>query len=503
MSDQAKSAMRVFVAAFLHETSAFSPIPTGMDAYTKVIPHTAERRSITDASRRLPGYGALIRAAEQAGCEVHASEFMFAQPSARCSREIYEALRDRILDDLNDHKPFDLVLLFLHGAQMAISHDDCEGDILAGIRRIVGPETRIGVLLDLHANVTSQMIAGADVMLACREYPHIDFDERAEQLFRLCFDAARGQLRPRLHYHRVPMLSRFHTTAPGMKALTVDCRMLEGQDGLLALSLIHGFPNANTPDTGAGMLFVTDGDGEGPLKALNMVRQRFFDLRSEALDAILPLSAVLDRISSAASDGRRRPFVVADHADNAGGGAASDSTFVLEALLRRGFRNVAIGLFWDPVAVDFSHDAGEGSRFKLRLGGKCGIGSGHPLDVEATVLRLRDDVVQDGLGLQLRLGRAAALDIDGIKVVVNSERQQLFSPNCFTDFGITLGALDAVFVKSTQHFRAAFDGLAREVLYADTPGEMTAHITAERYDGVSRPIWPLDPVTSLQGLGAV
>jgi microcystin degradation protein MlrC len=115
----------------------------------------------------------------------------------------------------------------------------------------------------------------------------------------------------------------------------------------------------------------------------------------------------------------------------------------------------------------------------------------------ATVLSVRDDIFQHGIGLTLALGAAVAVEIAGIKVIINSERQQVFAPNCFTDFGIDLADMRAVIVKSTQHFRATFGPLAREVIYADTPGDMTAHITADRFDNVARPIWPLDVIESI------
>jgi microcystin degradation protein MlrC len=58
--------------------------------------------------------------------------------------------------------------------------------------------------------------------------------------------------------------------------------------------------------------------------------------------------------------------VIADTADNPGGGATSDSTFVLRAMVERGIADVAFGGVWDLGAVQLCRDAGVGASFELR-----------------------------------------------------------------------------------------------------------------------------------------
>src|SRR5262245_57333336 len=130
------------------------------------------------------------------------------------------------------------------------------------------------------------------------------------------------------------------------------------------------------------------------------------------------------------------PIVLADMADNAGGGAPSDSTFVLRAMLERGMGDAALGLLWDPGAVALAFEAGEGARLKLRIGGKLGPMSGDPVDVDATVMCLKRDAMQEGLGAKVNMGDSAAIRADAgngrIDIVLISKRTQPFSPTAFS-----------------------------------------------------------------------
>jgi microcystin degradation protein MlrC len=481
---------RVFVAGMFHETNAFSPIPTGRFAFDAVFGHDPAR---SRSDRSLPGFSAMANFATVAGCEVIVSHYGFAQPSARPAYGIYTAVRDAILCDLKDRGPFDAVLYFLHGAQMAEGEDDCEGDLLTHTRALVGPEAIVAVELDLHANVSSAMTRAADIVLACREYPHTDFDARAEQLTALALAAIKGHIRPVTRFTPVPMMGLFHTTDPHLAALVAGTVNTESVEGIHAVSLIHGFAQANTPLVGAGVLIVADRDTETD-RIAEALAEEFFAIRAESHADRKFVDEIVATIAAAEIDPLKGPLVVADYADNAGGGAGSDSTFLLEALLEARIDGVALGMIWDPVAVNFAHDAGVGASIDLRLGGKTGATAGSPLDVRATVTAVREDAAQRALGLELTLGRSAALEIDGIAVVVNSERQQVFSPTCFADHDIDLAKLRAVIVKSAQHFRAAFEPIARAILYCESPGVMNRVYPPERFDRVTRPIWPIDDI---------
>ena len=204
----------------------------------------------------------------------------------------------------------------------------------------------------------------------------------------------------------------------------------------------------------------------------------------------MPMDAALELALSAPPG----LVVLADTADNPGGGAACDSTFVLRALLQRGVRDAALGMIWDPQAVAIATSAGVSARLPLRVGGKVGPMSGEPLDLDVEVLACRSDASQGGLvpGSRDSLGAAVALRVQGVDVVLNSIRQQTFSPDCFTEMGIDLKSKRLVVVKSTQHFRAGFDPLVVKAVYADTPGSLRMNLRELPYRHLRRPMWPID-----------
>ncbi|AOR70741.1 hypothetical protein BBJ41_24815 [Burkholderia stabilis] len=489
--------MRIFVAALAHETNSFSPIPTSLHSFEERALYRPTNGEPDAKADDLVGYGTFVREARARGHEVRASIFAFAEPGAPCAQRDYETLRDEILDDLRAAQPVDMVLYLLHGAQMAQGYDDCEGDLLAKTRALVGPGVVIGTELDLHANVTTAMLENCDVLLACKHYPHTDFDECAVDLIDLAERTVRGEIRPTMHFERVPMLGMFFTTEPRMAQLNQDAMDREGRNGILSVSLIHGFPWSDFPDTGAGVLVVSDGNRDAAREHARELARGFVAVRDETIELRQPIERILDEIAAAPADAAGRPFVIADTADNPGGGAGSDSTFILDAILKRGLRGVVLGMIWDPVAATFARDAGVGATICVRLGGKTGTRAGRPLDVVAKVLAVEAGLAQHDDAFKFPgpgLGLTALLEIDGVRVVVNSARQQTYSPSCFTDLGIDLPRCTIVVVKSTQHFQALFGPLARAIYYCDTPGSLSLDFNAADYANLTRPMWPFDEI---------
>lgn len=485
--------MNIFVAGMMMETNSFSAIPCTRRAFVNALyyrPETLGPQPEPAAYEQF-GYRTFLRLAREKGYGAYASLHAFAEPAAPCRKEDYEDLRDEILDDLRRSMPIDMVFLMLHGAQMAQGYDDCEGDIIARVREIVGPDIFIGVELDLHGNVSDRMLADANALVACLLYPHTDFDERAEQLFDIGERHARGEIRTRNYFQRVPMLGLYYTTLPRMAAVNDAALAVQQRDGIFSVSLMHGFPWADQPDAGAGVIIVAEpGRDEVPDAARELGRQ-FFSVRDETRRLRQPIDAILDEIEATPDAG---PFVIADVADNPGGGAGADSTFILERLLARAVQPAALGMIWDPIAVDFAFEAGVGNALRLRLGGKTGPFAGLPIDAEVVVVALASDIRQEDPagGLMFDLGRAALLRIGGVLVVANSIRQQVFDPACFTAFGIDLAAMRVVVVKSTQHFHEFFAPLATKVFYCETPGSLTLDFDPNQYRRLRHPIWPID-----------
>jgi microcystin degradation protein MlrC len=438
------------------------------------------------------------RMAEAKGWHTIESLCAFAQPAGQTARKVFETFRDEIIADLKAAMPVDAVLLSLHGAMVADGYDDAEGDLLAHVRRVVGPNVPIGVEFDLHANLSRRKIENATALVTFKEYPHIDVPERAKDLFNLIAGAIEGRTRPVMGCFDCRTVGVFHTTRQPMRGFVDRCARLEHKDGVLSVSIAHGFPWADVPDMGSKIIVVTDGNKAKAEQLATQLGMEFFRMRKETQPAYATLEEAMAR---AAEHNQLKPLILADVSDNAGGGAASDSTFVLRAMLDRQIKNCAIGMFWDPMAVRLGFEVGEGARLDLRLGGKLGSSSGPPLDLRARVIGLKRDAYVSFGGRDkhlVRVGDMAALAVDGIAIVCNTVRSQCKSLDCFTHVGIDPSTKRVVVVKSMQHFHAAYAPIASEILYVAVRGAVAPAFLALPYAKVSKRQWPFveDPFSS-------
>lgn len=414
-----------------------------------------------------------------------------AHPGGLVTRAAYECFRDSILAALAEALPVDIVAVHLHGAMIADGYDDCEGDLLTRMRALAGPACAIGALLDPHAHLSPAMVRAADVLVAYKEYPHTDFRERAEEVWELLIACNQGRIAPTAAVWDTGVIGIFHSSRPEVRALIDSMHEFETSGAALSVSLIHSFPWGDGWDFGTRALAICDGDPAAADAIAREIALRAREIALESPNATTSLDSALARIAaSGPGDG---PFVLADGADNPGGGAASDSTFILSELVERGIDGACLGPLWDPQAVAIAFSAGLGARLPLRIGGKTGPLSGSPIDLEVEVIGLDAAASQDFAGERFPLGRAAAVRGAGIEVVLVCERDQARGPDLFTGLGIDLASKRIVVVKSSQHFRDGFAPIAREILYLDGPGTLQNDLASYSYRRIARPRWPIDP----------
>lgn len=467
--------VRVFAAAINTETNTFSPFPTTLADFTVVRPAQAAASGFAEE----PGLEETRRLTLERGWEFHFGLQAAAQPAGVTTRAAYEGLRDELLERLRAALPVDLVILPLHGAMVAEGYLNCEVDLARRVRAVVGPNVPIGVSLDLHCHLSQDLLDAADVVVTYKEYPHTDMGARAADLFELTVGTAAGRVRPTMALFDCRAIGLYPTEPQPLRGFVDAMLVAEARGEALSLSLGHGFPWGDVPDQGTKLLAVTDDDPEGAARLAREWGERFYAIRREAPFRPLGLHEALDRALAA----ERGPVVVADQADNPGGGAPGDSTFALAALLARGATDAALGMIYDPETVRLATAAGVGATVRVKLGGKQapGAASGRPVEADATVLALSPALVQDwpqaGERLEMACGAAAALRLGGVDVVVNDKRGQVFSPDVFTNLGIDVSAKRLLVVKSTQHFYAGFAPVAGEVVYLGGPGALAPRMT--------------------------
>jgi len=313
--------------------------------------------------------------------------------------------------------------------------------------------------------------------------------ERGLELVDLCAATVEGKLRPVAAVVDCAMIVTMHTSRQPARGFVDRIQALEGRDGVLSVSVAHGFAWGDVPEMGTKVLVYTDGDQARADALARQLADELIAMR-EALAVRHPdIDAALDE--ALAFDGG--PVLLADSADNPGGGAAGDSTFILRRMVERGIGQAAIGPLWDPVAVRIAFDAGVGARLRLRIGGKISPLSGEPIDLDCTVKALKADMVMTGLAnTPTHLGACALVAAQGIDIVLITLRNQAIGTDLFTQLDCDLAAQKIIVVKSSQHFYASFSRIARHVIYAAAPGAVTMDLTTLPYRKVRRPKWPLD-----------
>jgi len=479
--------MKAFTAALGSETNTFSPILCGRDSFEGNF--YAKPGEHPDYPTLYSGpLMALRRRKREEGWQVVEGLCTFATTGGIVTRRVYEEYRDAILDQLRAALPLDFVALGLHGAMVADGYEDCEGDLLTRVREIVGPKVKVGAELDLHCNLTPAMVAMADVLVPYKESPHIDVLERGEELVAILADAASGKVKPVMSVFDCRFLISSPTTREPMRGFVDRMSALEGKDGVLSVSLVHCFGLNDVPDMGYKVLVVTDDRKAAGDALAQRLGHEIYRMRREIGMTFLSIDEALDRALAV-----KGPVVLADGSDNAGGGSASDSTWFLRALRARGIRDACLGPLWDPVAVRMCFAAGEGGTFQLRFGAKMSANAGEPVDALVRVLKLVSDAWQSFGDARDPMGDTAAIEVDGIAVVLNTLRTQAFGIDLFTNLGIDPAKRKVVVVKSHNHFFAAFSKIAAEVHRTSAPGPLPVDYSLVPYKRVRRPIWPLDP----------
>ena len=411
-------------------------------------------------------------------------------------RDSLEIMRGR----LRAAMPLDGVYIANHGAMITTEIDDPDGEIIAMVREIVGPSVPVLVTLDLHANISGRMVREADVIVGYRTNPHVDMIPRgaeAAALMRMLWQGTRL----RTAYARVPLVAPTVTllTASGpFSELMHDAEAALGGD-VVSVSLFPGFAYGDTAKNGMTVMATAIGDAAPAARVVEQLARRAWEERSRYQPRLTSLAVATERSLQAATDPARPALILADVADNPGGGGLGNTTAILRHWLARGVRDAYLGLFHDPALVQDAIACGEGGRFRAVFNRASDDPEAGRLEAEARVDRLLDGecVGRRGMyaGRRMDLGPTACLDVAGIKVVVNTIRTQCADPVFFEMVGLDLGRARVVAVKSRGHFRSGFDEFfgPDQVVEVDGPGLCSPVLSRFSFTRYQRPIYPLDP----------
>lgn len=489
---------RVLIAGFKHETNTFSRLPTTLDSYRARALHRDN-----EIATLYPGTNTEV-AAFLDGCTRHGwqpvlSVVADATPSGPLTRDCYEAIAADIVAAATQDGAPAAILLNLHGAMVAEHVPDGEGELLARLRAAVGPATVIAATLDLHANVSDRMAQAADILVSYRTYPHVDMYEIAGEAVDLVARTLAGAIRPRTIVRRGPQLTGIddgRTTSPGpmTEALAIAARHRQ-VPGVLSVSVNAGFTKADTPEAGPSAIVVGDSMQARYEALADELVAHFWRTRH---DRTISFTSPADAVARAKAGGRiGAPVILADFADNPGGGGYSDSTGILRAMIEADLENAAIATIVDPACAAACHSAGLGAELDLAIGGKIDPAWGAPVTARGIVTHLSGGAFTITgpmqTGMRVALGPTATFKVGGVEIVLASQRFQNYDLGFFRIGGIEPAERAVLVVKSMQHFRAAYAPIAGEIIVVDDGGGVTSHDVARLpFRHLRRPIYPID-----------
>jgi microcystin degradation protein MlrC len=501
------SGPRIALLGFSIECNRFAPVATEADFAARTL--IRGEAMVTDARStaphmlgELPGF---IADMDAAGAWPPVPILLaMAEPNGPVEQAFFDRMMAEWEKGLAAAGHLDGVYCVLHGAGLTTADHDPEGTLLALVRRVVGCDTPVVASYDLHANVSAADVELVNAYIGYRTNPHLDMRERgaesAQVLRRLLSGTKTYIARIRLPIvpPTVSMLTGkdAHERPYGEMIDLGQQRMHEPPYAgrVLNVSVMGGFAYADTPFNGLTVV-VTATEAEAAqslareIAAAGWARRERFRATLTSLD---------DAIALAKST--TRPLVFADVADNPGGGGRGNTMWILEAFHRAGVRDALVGVIHDPALASEAHRVGEGTSFQARFNRDGGDEFSRPFSASAVVRRLHDGRMRGRRGIYanntLALGACAALQLDGITVVVISNRLQCADPVFFEAFGLDIAAARVVVVKSRGHFRGGFDEFFRhdQVIEVDAPGLTSPVLSRFPWKHMPRPVLPIDDV---------
>lgn len=496
---------RIALLGFSIECNRFAPVATEADfaARTLISGDTmvADARSAAPHMLgELPGFIADMDAAGD--WQPVPILLAMAEPNGPVEQVFFDRMMTEWEHGLRAAGRLDGVYCVLHGAGLATNDHDPEGTLLALVRRVVGPEVPVVASYDLHANVSAANVDLVNAYIGYRTNPHLDMRERGAESAQVLRQLLAGTT-THLARIRLPIVPPTVSMLTGKDAHErpygelIDLgqrRMHEPPYAghVLNVSVMGGFAYADTPFNGLTVVVTaTDADA-----AQSLAREIAGAAWSRRERFRATLTSLDDAVALARST--TRPLIFADVADNPGGGGRGNTMWILEAFHAAGVRNALIGVIYDPALAAEAHRLGEGAQFIAHFNRDGGDEFSKPFSASAAIRRLHDGNMRGRRGIYanntLALGPCAGLQLDGITVVVISNRVQCADPVFFEAFGLDIAAARFVVVKSRGHFRGGFDEFFRheQVIEVDAPGLTSPILSRFPWQHMPRPVLPID-----------
>jgi microcystin degradation protein MlrC len=496
---------RIAILGFVLESNRFAPVVTRPDF--ERVGYFEGQAILDEVKKPYPAIDesitAFVKTMEESG-DWEPAPVIFANAAAAgpCDHAFFLELTAAMRRGLAAAMPLDGVYFCQHGAAITTEHHDPDGLMFRMAREVVGPKVPIVATLDLHANISEEMVAATDLLVGYITNPHVDMWDRGVEAAKAMRELLAG-----VDYH--PTFIRLPLVAPSVTMLTArgpygdlirlgQARQAK-ENAIVNVTIMGGFAWADTPDNGMAIVVTSRGSAEPGRRLARDLAQACWADRTRYQVKLTPLDAAIGMMKELNRDRSKPPLLFADVADNPGGGARGNTTWILKAAYDAGVEDLAITPFYDEALAAEAHRLGCGARFRARFNRTETSEFSKPFAAEAVVRTLSDGVIVGrrgtGAGTTMHLGPTATLQVGGIRVVVISNRTQALDPGYFESFGVAVEQMRALVVKSRGHFRAGFEPLfpPERVIEVDCPGLVSPILSRYEWKGLPRPVYPLDP----------
>ena len=488
--------IRIATAGFQHESNTFSTVPANLDQFIRagILEGEAIRTEYATSQSTLAGFFAAC--AEVADVELVPLIFARLTPMGTITAEAISHIMDRAIAALRDNGPWDAILLPQHGAAVSEPFPDADGEFVRRVRELVGPDVPIGLALDMHGNISHQMVDNADITTVYQTTPHIDAYEQALLCARLTLRLVRGEIRPCSALAMPPVLVNIlnqGTSDHPMSDLLRVADQHRTRPGVLSLSVVEGYPYSDVAEMGMSFIAITDNDPALAEDIVNRLADAAWSMRAALNTCGTPIDEALLRAKAAPSG----PVVLFDVGDNVGGGSPGDSTLILHAARRLSVSGVLQAVA-DAEAVQACGAVGGGGLISFAVGGKTDGRHGAPFPISGTVTALSDGHYEEtgpthaGFRFFNDGSSAAIRTEDGFTIVLITRPGGTMSLQQFRTLGIEPKDMPILVAKGVHSPRPAVEPIASEMIWVATPGVTTADLSTFVYRHRRAPLYPLD-----------
>ena len=485
--------MRFALAGISHETNTFHSIPTKYENFEKSgILIGEDIKKLYESPSTIGGF---YEASVDLNFEIVPLLITQTGPLGTIEADAFEKILSQILDLIQNNGPFDAILLNLHGAAVSEEFHDMDAEITRRVRNLVGLEVPIGIALDMHANVSKEMISNTDITTVYQTTPHLDADKRGYQCAELIYKTVKKEITPVQWIETPPLIINIvnhNTSEEPMKSILNESEKLYSDSDILSVSVAEGYPYSDIKKMGMSFLVIADNNENKAKDASRKLAKYAWNKRFE-MDSVVP--SIEEGLKETLTI-KSKPVVLMDTGDNIGGGSSADSTHILHKARELGISGILQTLY-DPDSVEKCKEK-IGSWITLEVGGKSDEMHGEPIEVTGIIKKYFEGPFEDlgrthGGYRYFDAGDTIVLETeDENTLILTSKRVGNTSIQLYYSLGLDPKNYPIVIAKGVMSPRPAFEPIASKIIALDSPGVTAANFKNFTFNLRRKPMFPFE-----------